>query len=206
MTTQRDTYHHGDLRQTLIDAALELISKHDISKLSLREVARRVGVSHAAPYRHFPDKDALLAAIAEEGFHVLTRYLEEGVQKVSNDPLKQLQASGVAYVQFAIDRSSHYRVMFGAFRANNPDYPALTKAGQAALAVLVNVIVVGQSTGVVSAGDPHQMAWVAWSLVHGLAMLLIDNQLPISNEKAIDSLATLATQTLIQGIVRAPLV
>lgn len=200
MVIQRDTYHHGDLRQTLINAALELISEHDINKLSLREVARRVGVSHAAPYRHFPDKDALLAAIAQEGFHVLTHYLEEAVQKVADDPLKQLQASGVAYVQFAIDRSSHYRVMFGAFRANNPDHPALTKAGQAALAVLVNVIVVGQTAGVVSLGDPRQLAWVAWSLVHGLAMLLIDNQLPISDETAIASIASLATQTLIQGI------
>ncbi|MCA1995021.1 MAG: TetR/AcrR family transcriptional regulator [Coleofasciculus sp. S288] len=203
MKTQRDTYHHGDLRQALIDAALELISERDISELSLREVARRVGVSHAAPYRHFSDKDALLAAIAEEGFHVLTRYLQESVQTILDDPLKQLQATGVAYVQFAVNHSSHYRVMFGAFRANNPDYSALTKAGEATFAVLVNVIMTGQTAGVFSTGEPRQLAWAAWSLVHGLAMLLIDQQLPLSDEQAITSIATLATQTLAQGMQRS---
>ena len=194
-------YHHGDLRQTLIDAALRLIAdKRDASTLSLREVARRVRVSHAAPYRHFADKDSLLAAVAEEGFHILNGYLQGGCQKAPADPLRQLQGSGTAYIQFAIAHPSHYRVMFGALQVNNTAVPSLNTAAQEAFAVMEKAIASGQTLGKIKAGDPRQLAWVAWSLVHGLALLLIDHQLPITAEPAIANLIEVATQSLIYGI------
>jgi len=195
------SYHHKDLRQSLIRAALELIAqKQDASTLSLREVARRVGVSNAAPYRHFADKNVLLAAVAEEGFHILTRCLNSSIEKASEDPLEQLQASGIAYVKFAISHPSHYRVMFSAFKADNLCYPPLNAAGEEAFAVLMDAIANGQQAGKIKAGETQQLAWVTWSLVHGLAMLLIDHQLPITDEQAIVSVAELATQSLIDGM------
>ncbi|NET59304.1 MAG: TetR/AcrR family transcriptional regulator [Symploca sp. SIO2E6] len=195
------SYHHKDLRQSLIKAALELIAqKQDASTLSLREVARRVGVSNAAPYRHFADKNALLAAVAEEGFYILTRYLHSSIENTSDDPLHQLQVSGVAYVKFAISHPSHYRVMFSAFKADNLCYPSLNAAGQEAFAVMMNAIASGQQLGKIKVGEPRQLAWVTWSLVHGLAMLLIDHQLPIIDEQDIVAVAELATQSLINGM------
>lgn len=194
-------YHHGDLRQALVNAALALIAeRQDARGVSLREVARRVGVSQAAPYRHFDDKDALLAAVAEDGFQRLLAALQANATTAIADPLQRLRVSGVAYVAFAIAHPSHYRVMFGAFQSDNPAYPTLNAVGREAFAVMVEAIVAGQSAGLIKAGDPRQLAWVTWSLVHGLAMLLIEQQLPIADQTEILELAQLATTTLVSGL------
>lgn len=199
--SNRETYHHGNLRQSLIEAALELVSEKDVESLSLREVARRAGVSHAAPYRHFADKDALLAAVAEEGFQMLRCQLETAVYQAPPAPLKQLQANGMAYVQFALDHAAHYRVMFGAYGATSAQqHPALAEAAMQALLVLVNSIIAGQQVGVIRKEDPQQLAWAAWALVHGLAMLLMDNQIAMTDPQAITALSTFITQTLIEGL------
>ena len=199
-STKETPYHHGDLRQSLIDAALELIAQEQNAKtLSLRQVARQVGVSHTAPYRHFADKEELLAAVAEEGFRLLFDALQQSMANV-DEPLEQLQLSGVAYVQFALSHPSHYRVMFGAFQANHPDYPALNEAGGKAFGVMVEAISTGQTLGKIKVSASQELAWVAWSLVHGLAMLLIEQQLPLKDEKAIIALTQLATASLTQGL------
>ncbi len=198
--SDRETpYHHGDLRQALIDGALALINeKKDARTLSLREVARRAGVSNAAPYRHFADKDALLAALAEKGFRMLTDFLRDGVDSVE-DPLLGLQASGVAYVRFAIAHPSYYRVMFSAFQPGESTCPELSEAGQASFAVLVEAIVAAQAAGKAKSGDPQQLAWVAWALVHGLAMLIIERQLPLMDDASVTTFAEFATQSLMAG-------
>lgn len=193
-------YHHENLRQALVEAALGLISEQqDLSSVSLRKVARQVGVSHAAPYRHFADKDALLAAIAQEGFYQLTEHLNQSLVEIGADPLQQLEAIGVAYVQFAVSHPSHYRVMFGAFRFDALNFPSLQMAGEGSFTVLVKVIKGGQAAGMMRTGHSRQLAQVAWSLVHGLAMLIIDRQLPIEDQE-IRSMATLATHSLIEGL------
>lgn len=202
---EKNTYHHGDLRQALIDGAIALIAEQDVSSLSLREVARRVGVSHAAPYRHFQDKDALLAAVAEEGFTGLTEAMNRSIQQAPDDPLKRLEATGVAYVQFAIAHPSHYRVMFGGYQGEQAEHPERVQAGSQAFQVLLNVIVLGQTAGVVRAGEAMRLAWVAWSTVHGLAMLLIDGRLPIIETQDVEALAEFVTCTLIEGLARSPL-
>ena len=195
-------YHHGDLRQALIDSALALIKeKQDAKTLSMREVARRAGVSNAAPYRHFADKDALLAAVAAKGFRILASYLREGVNSIPGEPLRQLQASGVAYVQFASAYPSYYRVMFSAFQPGDAKSPELNEAGLDAFGVLVEIIVGGQAAGQVRPGEPQQLAWVAWSLVHGLAMLVIERQLPLMDEASVVAFTELATQSLVEGLV-----
>jgi AcrR family transcriptional regulator len=188
------------LRQALIDGAIALIAEQDVSSLSLREVARRVGVSHAAPYRHFQDKESLLAAVAEEGFIGLTEAMNQGIEQASNDPLKRLEATGVAYVLFAIAHPSHYRVMFGNFRGEQVPHPERAQAGWQAFQVLLDRIEAGQAAEVVRAGDAMQLAWVAWSMVHGVAMLLIDGRLPIAQVEEIDKFARFVNHTLVKGL------
>lgn len=196
----RVTYHHGDLGQALIDAALAIITEEqDAANVSLREVARRVGVSQAAPYRHFADKDALLAAVAEAGFQRLLNALHVDAGS-DTDPLARLQASGVAYVKFAIAHPAHYRVMFSIFRVEQGNDSSLNEVAGKAFAVMVDAISTGQAIGAIQPGNPRQLAWVTWSLVHGLALLLIDRQLPIVDEQDMLSLVTLATQSLVRGL------
>ncbi|MEM8643075.1 MAG: TetR/AcrR family transcriptional regulator [Cyanobacteria bacterium P01_G01_bin.54] len=195
------SYHHGELRPALINAAIALITeKQDTKTISLREVARRVGVSQAAPYRHFADKEALLAAVAEQGFQILTQELEASIAKVAPNPLEQLQASGIAYVQFAIAHPAHYRVMFSALRPGNPNYPELNQAGNAAFGVMVTAIAQGQAQGNTKPGEPRSLAIVAWSLVHGLAMLLIEGQLTLPTEAEQANLIALVTRSLVYGL------
>ena len=200
--TEKTTYHHGDLRQALIDGAIALIMEQDVSSLSLREVARRVGVSHAAPYRHFQDKEALLAAVAEEGFIGLTEAMNRDIEQTADDPLERLKAAGVAYVQFAIAHPSHYRVMFGRYQGKQAPHPEQAKAGWQAFQVLLKVIEAGQTAGALRTGETMQLAWVAWSTVHGLSILLIDGRLPISQVEDIAALSEFVTRILIEGLVR----
>jgi AcrR family transcriptional regulator len=198
--SEKTTYHHGQLRQALINSAIDLISEKDLSNLSLREVARRVGVSHTAPYRHFKDKEALLTAVAEEGFTELTQVMTEACDRTGSDPLKRLEAIGVAYVRYAIAHPIYYRVMCEAKKERSHRNIDSLEAGEKAFSVLLNAIELGQMEKVIRSGNSKQLAWVAWSLVHGLAMLLIDDMLPISQAEDIDTIASFATHALVEGI------
>jgi AcrR family transcriptional regulator len=200
-STAKNSYHHGDLRQSLIDAAIALISEDGISDLSLRRVARRVGVSHNAPYRHFEDKDALLAAVAEQGFQSLTVAMETAKQDIPVGTSQCLEAIGLAYVNFAVAQPFHYRLMFGDYRGNSNNYSALTEAAHQSFMVLVDTIQAGQSAGVFRAADPINMARVAWSLVHGQAMLALDNKLQVEPGKEFAAFLKFSSQMLFQGLV-----
>src|SRR6267143_2828445 len=168
-------YHHGNLRQALIDAALELIEEQGVSALTLREVARRVGVTHAAPQRHFPDRAALVAAVAEQGFRGLGAHIA-AVRASARTPAQRLRALGVAYVQYALAHPAHLRVMFSPEVADKSRYPELAAAAQEVHETLVSQIVEGQREGAVAPGDPDELSFAAWSMVHGCAILLIDGQ------------------------------
>lgn len=171
-------YHHGDLRTALIRAGLDILTEEGVHALTLRAAARRAGVSHNAPYRHFADKEALLAAIAEEGFVELTASLEGAMSRAPQSPRAQLEETGWAYVQFAVTHPDHLRVMFGGLIADPQAHPALLAAGSRAFTVLVTIIQTGQEMGAVVAGSPQQLAFAAWGMVHGLALLLSDRQVP----------------------------
>jgi AcrR family transcriptional regulator len=170
-------YHHGDLRRALLDAALALVATEGTHAISLREVARRAEVSHTAPYRHFASREALLAAVAEEGFRQLRASMVEQVAQAGPDPTERLRASGVGYVLFAVTYPAHFRVMFGPELLDQSDYLSLAEAGTGAFQVLIDLIVEGQAAGQLRAGDPQPLALTCWSLTHGLSMLLIDRQL-----------------------------
>ena len=168
-------YHHGNLRQALIDAALELIEERGVSALTLREVARQVGVTHAAPQRHFADRAALVAAVAEQGFRGLAAHVA-AVRGSARTPAQRLRALGVAYVEYALAHPAHLRVMFSPEVADKSRHPELAAAAQAVHGTLVEQIANGQRQGSVAAGDPDELSFAAWSMVHGCAVLLIDGQ------------------------------
>ncbi|MFY9527392.1 MAG: TetR/AcrR family transcriptional regulator [Candidatus Acidiferrales bacterium] len=173
---RRKPYHHGNLPETLLKAAIGLIAEVGPAGFTLREVARRAGVSHNAPYRHFQDKDDLMAAVATEGFRELTRAMLDAAER-QPEALERLKLSGLAYVAFALRRPEHFAVMFDApvFKRKHPESAA---AAEQAFGTLVSFVERCQEEGRLPSGDPLKHALLAWSLVHGIAKLAITGRLP----------------------------
>ena len=170
-------YHHGDLRRALLDEALRTIQTHGVEHLTLRTVGEHLGVSRSALYRHFADKQALLATVGKDGFRKLRQVIADAWERNGHGRIG-FQAMARAYVEFAVAHSSHYRVMFGGFiesAAKDDHYVAEAKA---AFDVLVDALIEQQNAGDVRPDDPVLMARYVWALVHGTAMLVIDGQLP----------------------------
>lgn len=164
-------YHHGDLRNALITIAIELLAEEGVHGLSLRKIAQRAGVSHNAPYMHFADKEAVLAAIAEEGFQQLARQVKGAIAPSKDSTSQQLIAASQAYVDFALNHPNHVEVMFRPMDV--AQYPALAEASQAALDQLFEIVQSGQVKGELVAGDTHSMTKAIWAMVHGVAMISI---------------------------------
>lgn len=200
---KRGRYHHGDLRRALLDAALAVLTEADARALTLREVARRAGVTHAAPYRHFTDKEALLTAVAEEGFRTLTEVMREEVSRAAEDPVLRLEALGVGYVRFALGHPAHFEVMFGPELPWQQEECALQDAADGTFGLLLDSVQAGQATGKLRGTEPLPLALLCWSTVHGLATLLVhgnfkhvESQLPVSPE----DLARQMTRNLTLGL------
>jgi AcrR family transcriptional regulator len=195
-------YHHGDLRRALIETALTMVREEGAWSFTLREVARRAGVSHAAPYNHFEDKSALLAEVAVLGFQALRREMETASQRHARSPREALAGIGAAYVRFGVENPAHYRLMFGPDLADRERHPALARAADAAFATLTDTLAVGQSAGVFRPGVVRDQALAAWSLVHGLTTLLIDRRLTFLGMSTEESArhAELACAALVEGI------
>lgn len=177
MSGKKTAYHHGDLPRTLKAAALELIAEHGVTGFTLREAARRAGVTHAAPYRHFPDKTALLAAMAEDGFALLKEQMEEAAKEAGSDPLARFLAQGPAYLRFAVEQAPYFRLMFGFDAPDKTQYESLARSDNEAFRVLVDAVAAAQSSGQLVKGDPERVALVAWLMVHGIAHAYIDGAL-----------------------------
>jgi AcrR family transcriptional regulator len=169
-------YHHGDLRRALIDQALGTIEKEGVEGLTLRAVGEALGVSRTALYRHFSDKQALVATVARDGFRTLRLALVEAWERAGHGQ-PGFQAMGDAYLHFAVTHPSHYRVMFGRFLESCARDPELVQEAEAAFQALVDALVAQQREGLVRRDDPILMARFVWSVVHGIAMLAIDGQL-----------------------------
>ncbi len=171
-------YHHGDLRQALILGGLQVLAKQGIHGLNLREVARVAGVSHTAPYRHFADKDALVAAIAEDGFRQLTTVIDSANQCGSDQATDKLLMAAELYVRFALEHTDHFKVMFSGVRhvESHPGLYAISKQG---FNFLLTTIIEGQRRKELVEGEPEAMAKTIWALMHGLATLLIEKQFPV---------------------------
>lgn len=165
-------YHHGELRQGLVAAALRVVERGD--DLTLRGVAREAGVSHMAPYHHFSDRRALLAAVAEAGLRRMDEAIEAARQPGA-DPIRQLIDVGVAYVRFALDNPTLFRLVFSAELADRSDLPEL-QAGYDASYRRLRALVEGRLGEGTDPEDVRFWTLRGWSMAHGLANLLLDEQ------------------------------
>ncbi len=168
---------HG-LRQVLVGAAVELVEGSGTRGLSWREIARRAGVSHSAAYRHFENKEGLLAAVAEEGFRTLTARMEAEERGARGGAAHRLEAMAVAYVEFASERPSHFRLMFGRDVPDISQHPGLRAAQSEAIDLFRSAVttVLDDAGGETAVLDADRFALMAWSLVHGLASLIVDGR------------------------------
>lgn len=169
-TAKRKTYHHGDLRAALLDAADGLLDEGGVDAISLREVARRTGVTATATYRHFADKESLLAALALRGFQSFGLAMQKAVAKSDNP----LAAMGQAYVRFALARPGRFRLMFGPAVADRDRHPDLKAAVEQVTQGFGQAIEARPDLG----ASPDVTALRLWSMIHGLSHLLLDGMLP----------------------------
>lgn len=201
-TRKEGRYHHGNLRRALLDAALMLVEREGPKGVSLRSVARLAGVSPAAPYRHFPGKEGLLASVAEEGFRSMTAAMEAAVDANKELPLASFRAVAFAYVKFAAVHPSHFRVMFGPEVTDHSRYPGLKESSERSLALLTRMIRSCQRPDLIGGVEPRELAVAAWSTLHGLATLLVDGQLgqPLSTDSELQALTDRVADVLYRGL------
>ena len=198
MKQSNPAYHHGDLRAALLKTATEMIAEQGMESLTLRALSKRIGVSRTAPYRHFSDKSALLAVVAEEGFKRLYHKMQAAMKPAEGNIALQFQKMGVAYVQYAVENPTHYRLMFSCEAESQAQDPAIGTAGESVFDLLVETIRKGQAQAQFKPGESLDLAYVAWSAVHGLAILIVDAQ--IHSEFDMEALTLLTTQTVVEGM------
>jgi AcrR family transcriptional regulator len=175
-TLSSGSYHHGDLRRSLIAAARELLRASGVEAVTSREAARLAGVSHNAPYRHFASREALLAAVAVEGFRELRRALDAAREQAA--PAERLTALGRAYLRFAETDRATFRLMFGGM-LESAAHPDLAEAATAAFDALRAVVAEREP-----AATTEREALRAWALVHGLAHFVADRQIDAARAEA----------------------
>lgn len=193
-----ERYHHGDLRDALLSAATDMLSETGPRGLSLREAARRAGVSTGAPYRHFKDKDELLTALATRGFLSLDAALRAVVEEHADrvPPLELLRRLGVAYVQFAAREPALFRLMFGEFAPRMDDSAVLGDAVRLAGSHLPRAAQAAQAD--LGEASTEDITLLAWSVVHGLASLHLDGHL-----RAFDHTGDTSGTALAERVTRA---
>jgi AcrR family transcriptional regulator len=184
----RAAYHHGDLRAACVRAAVDLLEEGDETALSLRAVARRAGVSPAAPYRHYADREALVSAVAAVGYLDLAERLRAAHPSPSTS--EQLASVAVAYVQFAIDRPALFRIMFSEpCDRDNDDRVAATAA--------VSLYLRGIVERAFPQADAEALATAIWALVHGLAFLHLDGKLDASSPTVVAARVSAAIEAML---------
>jgi AcrR family transcriptional regulator len=188
-------YHHGDLRAALVRAAIELLEESGETELSLRAVARRAGVSPAAPYRHYADREALVSAIAAVGYRELAERLAAAHPSPSTP--EQLASVATAYVQFALERPALFRIMFGEPCDRDNDERV---AATAAVSQYVRVIV----ERTFPQADAEALATAVWALVHGLAFLHLDGKLDASTPSVVAERIAAAIDALLAASNSGP--
>ena len=169
-------YHHGDLKNTLIKAGVEILSKEGVGGLSLRKVAQRAGVSHSAPYAHFPDKQSLIAAISTEGFNQLYTELEAAISPHKKNPKKQLIEGAKAYVRFAEQNTDTFNIMFSGVLEKEKDYPSFVEISSKTFTLVVDVVQACQDAGILPTAPANLMAVSVWGQVHGILSLALEGQ------------------------------
>ncbi len=196
--SQKSNYHHGNLREVLLDTTLVMLEEGGIQSLSLRKLAARAGVSHNAPYMHFKDKEALLAAVAEQGFIQLSERLQTAVSQAGEQWIDQLHAGCYAYVELGLKSESLLQVMIRPFSIET--YPTLSNAAHSSFEQLRELVVQGQDEKHLREGDSHEMAGIIWSLIQGITTILIGDKMPrsvLNNEDPKQLTARFVNQMLV---------
>lgn len=211
-------YHHGRLRRAVLDAALGLAAERGLEGFSMREVARRAGVSHNAPYHHFADRGTLVEELALESFGALREELSGVWEGARGDAIEKLLSVGVAYVRFALDNPERFRLMFrpelrtgrraelawaAGAGVEGGEGPPARRAARAVCGLLEEAVAECQAAGLAAPGDPYPLALTAWSAVHGLAVLMLDGPeggVARSAEEARRA-AEVVTETLARGLL-----
>ncbi|MEA2220054.1 MAG: hypothetical protein QOJ35_2680 [Solirubrobacteraceae bacterium] len=188
-------YHHGNLRSALLERAARTVRERGVQALSLRELARDVGVSHGAPRRHFPDRGALLEALAVAGFERLAQELEAAVGDAAAGIEARLQALAHAYVDFATRDAALLELMFAAKHRDGAE--GVRAAADRALAISLRIIAAAQDGGELVAGDAERIAQVAFAMLHGLATMA--NGEMLGNDD-LDAIVTDAVARLLDGL------
>jgi AcrR family transcriptional regulator len=202
------SYHHGDLRRALLDHAGRLLDAHGAEQVSLRDLAKHARVSPAAPYRHFPSKDALLSALAEEGFVELESKMLAAAAQNPADARAQLSAVARAYLDLAARRPHFFRMMFNADLGPSQIDQGIFRPCDRVYVALVGAFASGQHAGWLEPTDPNQQAITFWALLHGYAMLLIDHRLDdlhLDSAERRTQLLEALIGGLFSGLERAPL-
>ena len=184
-----------------MDAAIASVARDGVAQLSLRAVAREVGVSHAAPKNHFADKATLLQEIALEGFQGLGQALA-AAREAERSALDGLAAGGRAYVRYSIEHPGHFRVMWRS-ELLAPEGAALQDMGQAVFDGLVAAVVAAQAEGWGSDQEAIDLAMLAWASVHGLAQLYLDGPLGNMDPRTVDTVVGGMVDVIVQGLTRS---
>lgn len=199
--SDKRSYHHGALKEALITATEQLLAESGVEGFSLREAARRAGVSPAAPVHHFGDARGLLTAVAARAFEGLRARLAAAEEQAPEGRRARLRAQGWAYVQFAIERPGGFDLMFRATRLDFED-PALAVASKAAFAVLARVFE-PEASPEDALASPPPVALGAWSIVHGFARLHLDGQFPQVGPEALEALFEAAVGKALDAFAEA---
>lgn len=174
---KKKAYHHGDLKNALIEAGADILAKDGVSGLSLRKVAHKAGVSHTAPYAHFADKQALIAAISTDGYRRLYEALVATTQQYADDPARQLIEGAWAYVQFALNDTAYFKITLSGAIEKEKDYPAFVEVSQRSFALVVQIVEACQRARVLKPGPADVIAVGVWSLIHGFVSLILEDQI-----------------------------
>ena len=169
---ENKTYHHGDLKNALSQAGIKILAEEGIEGFSLRKVAREAGVTHSAPYAHFADKQAMIAAISTDGYRKVYERINAVVDQFPADPLRQFIETAWVYVSFGFDEPDHFKITFSGSVEREREYPALVEMTGKTFEILRQLIIRCQQAGLLDDGEPDLAAVTVWGFVHGFVQLI----------------------------------
>ena len=198
--SQSRPYHHGNLKASAIETALDMVEQEGLDSITLRELSRRIGASRTAIYRHFENKEALLRAVVEAGFERFDTYFIVIFGRTDLDVLQRFSLMGRAYIDFATGSPNLFRLLFGETvqQARQEVCDLENREINTGFNALVQMLEEGQRQGVFKPGDVFLMAVNVWSMIHGLAMLIIDGHIVVSDN--VEAIFDAGNKALLQGL------
>ena len=205
----RKNYHHGDLRNALIEAALRLIEREGAHDFSMREAAKEAGVAASAPYRHFEDKTALMVAVAEVALAELRQRMRDAMtgEEVAGQPLEQYRAAGIAYVLFAYERPAHFRVLHDTKYGDPARSEKLASYHQENVSDIAEKLARADEHGMFDREFSHELIeFAASTIMYGLARRIIDGHIPeeVLSKEGVEALANQLGELLASGFLQKP--